>query len=325
MNSLLSTVALALFAVGVSPAQSEEWPLKPLRLIVAYPAGGGVDFVARTISQRLSERLKQPVIVDNRGGASGAIGADFVAKASPDGYTLLLASPAEVVVGPEAGQKIPYKPEVDFEPVILVGETPLALAIKVSSESKSLAEFIAFAKGARAENLSYGTPGNGSSMHFAGEAFKAGTGTMMQHIPYRGAAPALNDALSGQVSMLIAGLPPVIAHVKSNKLRILAVTTGARSSLMPDVPTVSELPGMKDYRFSNWMTVYAPSKTPVSIIDRLDREITAIIAEPAVRERLLGAGVEPRGLGGKELAAFLSDERKRYGSVAKERNIRIEN
>lgn len=324
MNTLLSTIAVAMLAAAGSPALAQDWPSKPLRMVVAYPAGGGLDFVARTISQRLSERLKQPVIIDNRGGASGSIGADAVAKAPADGYTLLMASPAEVVVGPAAGQKTPYKPETDFVPVTLAGETPLVLAVNSTVEGKTLGEFITHAKAGGPGKLLYGTPGNGSSMQFAGEAFKAGTGTAMQHIPYRGAAPALNDALGGQISMIIVGLPPVVPHAKSNKLRVLAVTTAARSSLLPDVPTVSELPGMKDYQFSNWMTVFAPAKTPAAVVERLNREIAAIVAEPAVRERLLGAGVEPRGLGGKELAAFLADERQRYGRVAKEQNIRFE-
>jgi tripartite-type tricarboxylate transporter receptor subunit TctC len=290
---------------------------------VAYPPGGGLDFVTRTIAQRLSERLKQAVIVDNRSGASGSIGTDYVAKSPPDGYTLLMASPAEIVVGPAAGQKTPYTAETDLVPVTLAGETPLVLATNPSIEGKDLTSFVAYAK-AHPGKLSYGTPGNGSSMQFAGEAFKAGTGASIQHVPYRGAAPALNDVLGGQISMVIVGMPPVVPYAKSGKLRVLAVTTAKRSSLMPDVPAVSELPGMKDYRFSNWMTVFAPAKTPAAIVERLNREIVAIVAEPATRERLLSAGVEPMGLGGKELAGFLADETKRYRQVAKDRNIRLE-
>lgn len=323
MKHLFSAAVLVAVAAIATTAQAQEWPSKPLHLFVGYPPGGGLDFVARTISQRLAERLKQPVIVENRSGASGSIGADAVAKAPADGYTLLMASPAEMIVGPAAGQKTPYKPEADFVPIILVGETPLVLAVNPSIEGKDLAAFVTYAKNS-ANKLSYGTPGNGSSMQFAGEAFKAGTGALIQHIPYRGAAPALNDVLSGQISMVIVGMPPVVALAKSNRLRVLAVTTAKRSSLMPDVPTVSELPGMKDYAFSNWMTVFAPAKTPDAVVDRLNREIAAIVAEPAVRSRLLGSGVEPLGLGGKQLTAFLAGERARYGAVAKERNIRFE-
>jgi tripartite-type tricarboxylate transporter receptor subunit TctC len=317
------SLAACLVAALSSTAQAQEFPSKPIRLIVAYPAGGGLDFVARTVSQRLAERLKTPVIVENRSGASGSIGADLVAKSVPDGYTLLMASPAEIVVGPAAGQKTAYKPETDLAPVTLAGETPLVLAVNPSVPGRDLSAFILAAK-ADPGKLTYGTPGNGSSMQFAGEAFKGGTGVAMQHVPYRGAAPALNDALGGQISMVITGMPPVVPHAKSGRLRVLAVTTAKRSPLMPDVPAVAELPGMKDYRFSNWMMVFTAAKTPAPIIDRLNREIAAIVAEPAIRERLESAGVEPIGLGGKELAAFLADERKRYGQVAKDQNIHFE-
>jgi tripartite-type tricarboxylate transporter receptor subunit TctC len=314
-----------IWAIGlaVAPlAHADEWPSKPLHMIVAYPPGGGLDFVTRTVSQRLAERLKQQVIVDNRSGASGSIGTDAVAKSAADGYTLLMASPAEIVVGPAAGQKTPYKPETDLVPVLLVGETPLVLAVHPSVEAKDLASLIALAKGASAK-LSYGTPGTGSSMNFAGEAFKAGTGAPIQHVPYRGAAPALNDVLGNQVPMVIVGMPPVVPYAKTHKLRVLAVTTAKRSSLMPEVPAVAEMPGLKDYRFSNWMMVLAPAKTPPETIDRLRRELAAIVAEPQTRERLLGAGVEPMGLGGAELTAFLAEERKRYDRVARDNNIRF--
>ena len=316
-------VALAASPVSLAQTQPQAWPSKPLRLVVAYPAGGGLDLVARTVAQRLSEQLKQPVMVENRGGASGSIGADLVAKSVPDGYTLLIASPAEVVVGPAAGQKIPYNPETDLTPVALAGETPLVLVTHPSTPGEDLASFTAYAKN-NPGKLSYGTPGNGSSMQFAGESFKAGSGAFILHIAYRGAAPAINDVLGNQISMAIVGMPPVVAHAKSGKLKVLAVTTTKRSALMPDVPAVAEMPGMRDYRFSNWMGVFAPAKTPTPVIERLGSEIAKMMQEPATRERLLAAGVEPLGLIGKEFNSFLASERKRYGTVAKERGIRFE-
>jgi len=318
IRSMIWAIGLA----AMSLAHAEEWPSKPLHMIVAYPPGGGLDFVTRTVAQRLAERLKQQVIVDNRSGASGSIGTDAVAKSPADGYTLLMASPAEIVVGPAAGQKTPYKLETDLVPVLLVGETPLVFAVHPSVDAKDLAALVALAKAAP-NKFSYGTPGTGSSMNFAGEAFKASTGASIQHVPYRGAAPALNDVLGNQVPMVIVGMPPVVPHAKSGKLRVLVVTTAKRSSLMPEVPAVAELPGLKDYRFSNWMMVLAPAKTPPETIERLRRELAAIVAEPQTRERLLGAGVEPMGLGGAELTAFLTDERKRYDRVAKDNNIRF--
>lgn len=323
MKRIVQTALLtALSASLVSAAAADAWPAKPLKLVVAYPAGGGLDFVGRTIAQRLSEKLGQPVVVENRTGASGSLGTDFVAKSAPDGYTLLIASPAEIVVGPASGQKTPYDAQKDLAPVALVGETPLVLAAHPSIPVTDLLSFVSYAK-SKPEGLSYGTPGSGSSMQFAGESFKSGTGTSIQHVPYRGAAPAINDALGGQISMVIVGMPPVVAHAKAGKLRVLAVTTAKRSSLMPDVPSVAELPGMKDYRFSNWMTVFAPAQTPGAVVARVGSEIDAIVREAATRQRLLEAGVEPLGLRGAQLDAFLKDERQRYDAVAKERNIRF--
>lgn len=319
----LTLLAAACAGLCSPLAMAQAWPDKQIRMVVAYPAGGGLDLVARTVAQRLGEVLKQQVVVDNRGGASGSIGADIVAKAPADGYTLLMASPAEVVVGPAAGQKTAYNADTDFTPVALAGETPLVLVAHPSLPAKTLQEFVSYAK-ANPGKLSYGTPGNGSSMHFAGESLKASTGAFMVHIPYRGAAPAMNDVLGNQVGVVIVGMPPTVAHVKANRLRALAVTTAKRSSVMPDVPSVTELPGLKNYSFTNWMGVFAPAKTPAAIVDRLGAEIAKIVKEPATRDKLLAAGVEPMGLAGAEFTAFLTAERNRYKTIAKERAIKFE-
>ena len=326
--TLVATLAACLASplVQAQPAATgpaTAWPDKPIRLVVAYPPGGGLDLVARTVALRLSETLKQQVVVDNRGGASGSIGADLVAKAAPDGYTLLMASPAEVVVGPAAGQKIPYNPESDFVPVALAGETPLVIVAHPSIPAGSLKDFIAYAKG-NPGKLSYATPGNGSSMHFAGESLKGAAGAFMVHIPYRGAAPALNDVLGNQVSVAIVGMPPTVAHAKAGRLKVMAVTTAKRSPVMPDVPSVAELPGMQNYRFTNWMGVFAPARTPPAIVERLGAEIARIVKEPATRDKLAAAGVEAMGLQGAEFNSFLDAERKRYKAIAKERSIRFE-
>jgi tripartite-type tricarboxylate transporter receptor subunit TctC len=313
-------VAAALISTG---ANAQTWPDKPIRMIVAYPAGGGLDLVARTVAQRLAEVMKQNVVVENRGGASGSIGADVVAKSAPDGYTILMASPAEVVVGPAAGQKTPYNPETDFTPIALAGETPLVIIAHPSVTGNTLREFVGYAK-ANPGRLSYGSPGNGSSMHFAGEALKAQTGAFMVHIPYRGAAPALNDVLGNQVAVGIMGMPPVVSHAKSGRVKILAVTTAKRSPVFPDVPSVSELPGLNDYRFTNWMGVFAPARTPPAIVERLASEISKIVKEPATSAKLAAAGVEGLGLQGAEFASFLANERKRYKDVAQARGIKYE-
>lgn len=312
-----------LAAAWVMNVNADAWPSKPLHAIVPYPAGGGVDFVTRTVCQRLGELLKQPVIIENRSGASGAIGADFVAKSEPDGYTFLVASPAEVLVGPISGQKTPYDPQKDLQPVTLIGETPLVIAAHPSLAAKDIPELIALARKSPG-TLSYGSPGSGSSMHFAGESFNAIAGTDIQHVPYRGAAPAVSDLLGGQVPIGIVGMPPTVPHWKSGKLRILAVTSAKRSVAMPEVPTVSETPGFANYRFTNWMGLYVPAKTPAAVVRRLAEEIRRIVAEPDIRAKLLGQGVEPIGDTPAQFSEFLNSERQNYAKVARERHIRVD-
>ncbi|MEI6720155.1 MAG: tripartite tricarboxylate transporter substrate binding protein [Betaproteobacteria bacterium] len=321
LKTLGTCVSIAAAFAIASPAQAQAWPEKQIRVVVPYPPGGGVDFVSRAVAQRLGEVLKTTMVIDNRGGASGTIGADIVAKSAPDGYTFLIASPAEVVVGPIVGQKVNYDPARDLVPVTLIGETPLVIAAHPSLPAKTLQEFIALAKAAPGK-YSYGTPGTGSSMQFAGESLNALAGISVVHVPYRGAAPVVTDLLGGQVPIGIVGMPPTVPHAKSGKLRILAVTSEKRSSAMPDVPAVAELPGMKGYRFTNWMGVYVPAKTPQPVIDRLAAEIAKIVREPAMREKLLSQGVEPVGDTTAEFAAFLKAEFDTYSKIAKDRNIR---
>lgn len=304
-------------------AFSAAWPDKPIKIIVPYPPGGGVDAVARTYAQRLSEILNTNVIVENKAGASGAIGADFVAKSTPDGYTFLIASPAEVVVGPSAGQKVPYDPKNDLIPISLIGETPLVIAAHPSVPAKNISEFIVLAK-ANPGKYSYGTPGTGSSMQFAGESLNAIAGLDVLHVPYKGAAPALADALGGQIPIAIVGMPPTIAHAKTGKITILAVTSEKRSSAMPEVMAVAELPGMKTYRFTNWMGLFAPSKTPSDILSKLSIATTKIVREQSIRDKLLSLGVEPIGNSPKEFSDFLKQEYTTYSKIAVERNIKSE-
>ncbi|MGZ9057611.1 MAG: Bug family tripartite tricarboxylate transporter substrate binding protein [Burkholderiaceae bacterium] len=303
-------------------ARAQEWPTKPVRFIVGYPAGGGHDFVARTVAQRMAEQLKQPFLVENRSGASGAIGTDHVAKSDPDGHTLLIASPAEVLVGPIAGQKVPYDPAKDLVPVALIGETPLAVAIHPSVPANTMQELLALAKRSPGK-LSYGTPGTGSSHQFAGEAIKAIGDVFIVHIPYRGAAPAVTDLLGGQVEIGIAGMPPVIGHHKSGKLKIIAVTSAQRSAATPEIPSVAELPGFAGFHFTNWQGVYAAAKTPPAVVQRIAAEIANAVRDPATRQRLLAAGVDPLGLGPAEFSAFLAREHATYSKVARDRNIKL--
>jgi len=322
INSMLKLVLAFLTCLLIAnTALCAGWPDKPIKIIVPYPPGGGVDAVARTYAQRLGESLNTNVIVENKAGASGVIGADYVAKSAPDGYTFLIASPAEVVVGPSAGQKVPYDPKIDLVPISLIGETPLVIVAHPSVPAKNISEFIALAK-ANPNKYSYGTPGNGSSMQFAGESLNAIAGLDVLHIPYKGAAPALADALGGQIPIAIVGMPPTIAHAKTGKIIILAVTSEKRSSAMPDVMAVAELPGMKTYRFTNWMGLFAPSKTPSDILSKLTIATAKIVREPSIRDKLLSLGVEPIGNSPKEFSDFLKQEYSTYSKIAVERNIK---
>ncbi len=320
MRKFISMVLLAASTV----AFAQDWPDKPIRVVVPYPPGGGVDFVSRTVSQRLGEVLKTAMIVDNRSGASGTIGANVVAKSAPDGYTILVASPAEVLVGPISGQKVPYSPEHDLAPVTLIGETPLVIAAHPSLAAKTIQEFIALAKKSPGK-FSSGTPGAGSTMNFAGESLNALAGIDMVQVPYRGAEPAVTDLIGGEIPSASVGMPPVVQLAKSGKLRVLAVTSAKRSAAMPKVPAMAELPGFTGYQFTNWMGVFVPAKTPQAVIDKLAAAIAKIVREPTVKERLLSQGVEPVGSSPAEFGAFLEAERQRYTEIAKERRIHVEN
>ena len=318
MKKLLSILFLLSFQ-----ALAQDWPNKPVRVIVPYPPGGGHDFASRVIAQRLSEVLKQPFPVENRTGASGTIGAEYTAKSAPDGYTFMVASPAETVVGGFAGLKMNYDWEKDLAPVTVIGETPLAIAVHPSVPAKTIQELLAYAK-QNPGRLSYGTPGSGSTMHFAGESLKAIAGIFIVHIPYRGAGPQVADMLGGQVPMGIAGLPPVVGPHKTGKLRILAVTSAKRSPALPEVPAMAELPGFAGYNFTNWTGVFMAAKTPPAVIERLAAEIGKAVHEPTVKEKLIGAGVDPLGLNTADFVKFLGREKDTYSKIAKARNIKAD-
>jgi tripartite-type tricarboxylate transporter receptor subunit TctC len=316
-------LVLFAFALLSFSSFSQDWPNKPVRVIVPYPPGGGHDFASRVVAQRLSEVLKQQFIVENRTGASGTIGAEYTAKSAPDGYTFMVASPAETVVGGFAGLKMNYDWEKDLAPVTVIGETPLAIAIHPSVPVKTIQEFIAYAK-KNPGKLSYGTPGSGSTMHFAGESLKAVAGIFIVHIPYRGAGPAVADLLGGQVPVGIAGLPPVVGPHKAGKILILAVTSSKRSGALPDVPAMAELPGFAGYNFTNWTGIFMAAKTPPSVIERLAAEVGRAVQEPAVKEKLIGAGVDPLGLSTPDFVKFLAREKETYSKIAKARNIKAD-
>jgi tripartite-type tricarboxylate transporter receptor subunit TctC len=311
---------LALFSTAVL---AQDWPVKPVRVIVGYPPGGGHDFTARVIAVRLSELLKQQFVVENRSGASGTIATEGIAKGPADGYAFIVASPAETVVGAIAGLKMNYDWERDLAPVTVIGDTPLAIAVHPSVPVKTIRELLAYAK-SNPGKLSYGTPGSGSSMHFAGESLKTYAGVFIVHIPYRGAGPAVADLLGGQVPMGIMGMPPVVGPHKAGKIRIVAVTSEKRSAATPDIPAMAELPGFAGYSFTNWTGVFMAAKTPPAVIERLATEIGKVVKEPAVRDKLLAAGVDPLGLSTPDAVKFFAREKETYLKIAKARNIKAD-
>ena len=301
----------------------QEWPTKPVRVVVGYPAGGGHDFTARVIATRLADVFKQPFVVENRTGASGTIATEGIAKGPADGYSFIVASPAETVVGAVSGLKMNYDWEHDLAPVTVIGDTPLAIAVHPSVGAATIKELLDYAK-RNPGKLSYGTPGSGSSMHFAGESLKAIAGIFIVHIPYRGAAPAVADLLGGQVQMGIVGMPPVVGPHKAGKIRIVAVTSEKRSAATPDIPAMAELPGFGGYSFTNWTGVFMAAKTPPAVIERIAAEIGKVVKEPAIRDKLLAAGVEPLGLSTAEAVSFFAREKATYSKIAKARNIRAD-
>jgi tripartite-type tricarboxylate transporter receptor subunit TctC len=321
MLTLVRVVA-ALTAVAFSAVlHAQTYPNKAIRIVVPYPPGGGADITARPIAQMLSERWGQPVVIENRGGASGMIGADIVAKAPPDGYTIMVSASAEVALNVAIFPKMPYDPVRDFAPITLATVTPLALVVHPSVPVKSVKEYIAFAE-AKPGSLTFGSTGTGSPHHFAGEWLKMLTKIDIVHVPYKGMAPAIIDLLGGQIPSGFVTLLPALQYVKAGKLRALAVTTPQRALLLPDVPALAEtLPG---FDISQWNAVWAPAGTPKDVLDKLSTEIRRIVQSPDYKARMAEQGSEAIGNSPSELAAFQKAEIDKYRKIAQQANIKAD-
>lgn len=289
---------------------------KVVTIIVPFAAGGGHDFTARLLAERLTQRMGQQVIVENRAGANGMIGAEHVAKSAPDGTTILLASPAEVVISQSLYKSMRYEPLRDLAPVTLAGVTPLVIAAHPSVQAKTLEELIALAK-RPGSKLGFGTAGTGSSQHLAGAWLNSLAGIDLIHVPYKGAAPAVNDLLGGQIPLAIVGMAPLIAHIKAGKLNAIAVTTKQRVGWFSSVPAVSETAGLGDFEVSHWMGVLVSAKTPPDVVARLNREFVSVLAMPDVKQILLQQGVEPVGNTPQQFGAFLASEQKKFAELVK--------
>jgi tripartite-type tricarboxylate transporter receptor subunit TctC len=318
MRIAVSFVRAALAAITalslVAPAQAQSYPSKTLTIVVPYAPGGGHDAMARILAERLGARLGQAVVVENKAGANGMLGAEYVTRAAPDGYTILFASPAEIVISPTAYKSMRYDPMKDLAPVTLAGMTPLVVVANPAVGVKTIAELIALAK-ARPRKLSFGTAGNASSQHLAGALLNHMAGIDLQHIPYKGAGPATNDVLAGQIPFAIVGMAPVLSQIRAGRLVPLAVTQAHRAAFAPDVPTVSETPGLEGFEATHWMGVFVPARTPPEIVQRLQTEIAAVLKLPEVRERLSNLGIEPVGNTSAEFRSFLVADEARFARM----------
>jgi tripartite-type tricarboxylate transporter receptor subunit TctC len=317
---LIRRALLALLAASaLAPAaQAQNWPAKPVKVIVNFPAGGAADQIARAVAQPLQEALGQPVVVENRGGSGGNIGGDVVAKSPADGYTLLMSSGGMVSVNPHIYSKMSFDPAKDLTPVASAARVLVFLTVRPTLPVSNIQEFIAYSR-ANPGKLSYGSPGNGSSPHLAGEMFKSQAGLFAVHVPYRGAAPALQDLLAGQIDF---AFDPGIGlnQVRAGKLKLLAIGSMHRSPLFPEVPTLHEA-GIKDFDADTVFGFYAPAATPAAVVSRLNGEINKILATQAVRERIAALGGEALPLTPAQFAAKATEDSKRFGAIIKERKI----
>jgi tripartite-type tricarboxylate transporter receptor subunit TctC len=315
-RALLTALAAAA-CTGTALAQA--WPAKPIKVIVNFPPGGAADQIARAVGVPLSEALGQPVVVENRGGANGNIGGEAVAKAAPDGYTLLMSSGGMVSVNPHIYARMPFDPARDLVPVASAARVLVYLLVRPDLPAQNIAGFIAYLK-ANPGRLSYGSPGNGSSPHLAGEMMKSQAGVFAVHVPYRGAAPALQDLLAGQIDFFFD--PGIgLNQVRAGKLRLLAVGSPQRSPAFPEVPTLDEA-GLKGFDADTVFGFYAPAGTPAEAIARLNREINRILLTPPLRERLLALGGEALPLSPAQFHQRAVDDAKRFGAIIQERGIR---
>lgn len=303
------------FAAGHSQAQ-QAYPTKPIRMICPFPPGGTTDVVARLVAQKLTEAWGQQVVVDNRPGAGGIIGTEIVAKAAPDGYTVLLGSITTHAVNPALYKKLNFDPVKDFAPVSLVVSSPQLLAVHPSVAAKSVKELIALAK-AKPGQLNYASAGTGTSPHLTFELFKSMAGIDVVHVPYKGTGPAITDLIGGQVQMMITGVVALMPHVKSGKLRGLGVTSAKRVAALPDLSTIIES-GIPGFDVSSWFGVFLPGGTPKPIIAKMNAEIRKILEVPEVRQRLIGQGADPASNTPEEFAAYVKAEMARWGKVVRD-------
>ncbi len=317
----LAALASALPWTVVAQAQIPAYPVKPIRFLVPYPPGGGTDVIARIVQERFQAALGQPVVIENKGGAGGSVGTEIAARAAPDGYTVLFTLSSHTI-NPAIFNKLSFDTTKDFEPVGMVASLPQILVANMQLPVNNVAELIALAK-AKPGSLSFASVGNGSPGHLAGEMLKLRTGTQMTHIPYRGGGPAITDVMGGQVQLLWVSIPAAAAFVKAGKVKALGVSTAKRSSAFPDVPTMQEA-GIADFEVDSWYAMFVPTKTPKPIVDKLNRALNTVLADPAVKEKLLAQGSEAVGGTAEALGKIVAIELPKWAKLVKETNIQAD-
>jgi tripartite-type tricarboxylate transporter receptor subunit TctC len=320
--ALHAIAAVALLAVlsGVSSAQT-SYPVKPIRLIVPWPPGGGADVLTRMLTPKLSEALGQQIVIDNRGGAAGNIGAELAAKAPPDGYTIVFAYSGTHSINPHIYSRMPFR-ESDFTPIIWLASVPQVVVVHPSLPVKNIRELIALAK-AKPGELSYGSSGNGAINHLAGELFNFMTGTKLVHVPYKGGGPASVALISGEIALILGEPATLVGHIKTGKVRALAVTSARRSAFLPDLPTVAES-GVPGYDVTSWNGMLAPAATSQDVVRRLNAEYGKIIADPEMVKRMIANGYEPVGGPPEKFGELIHAELAKWAPVVKRANIKVD-
>jgi tripartite-type tricarboxylate transporter receptor subunit TctC len=319
-RTLLAAGAAALCIASV-PAIAQTWPEKPITLVVPFPPGGTTDVLARALAERLQQSLGQPVIVESKPGAGATLGADHVAKARPDGYTLLVGA-VHHTIATSVYKKLTYDFQKSFQPLTVIAMVPNVLAVSAASPVKSVADLVAMAKSSKPE-LSYGSNGNGTAQHLIGTQFQNQTGVTLLHVPYKGSGPLTVDLLGGQVAMSFDTITPVLPHIQAGKLRPLAVTTARRSSALPDVPTLAES-GLSGFDIGTWFGVLAPAATPRPVVTRLSEEMQKVIHSPEFKKRMAEIGAEPVGNTPEQMASQIREETDKFARLVKEAKVSID-
>ncbi len=327
IRKLLSFAALALWvASGGAHAQGAaapaDYPAKPIRMIVPFPPGGGTDILARLLATKLGETAHWTVVADNRAGAGGTLGITEAAKAAPNGYEIVMGQKDNLVIGPWLYKNLPWDPTRDLTPIAHVAYTPVLIATSASSRFKTLADVVAAAK-AKPGSITYGSPGNGTSIHLAGDLFEKAAGVKLVHVPYKGSSPALMDALSGNVDLLVSSVPSAMGQIKSGKLRPLAVTSAKRSSSLPDVPTVAES-GYAGFDVSTWYGLFAPARTPDGVVNRIHAEVNKLLAQPDVKAAIQAQGAEPEAMSVVQFGNLLKTDYAKWKGIVEASGAKLE-